>query len=141
MEKKEHRRKSKRYSVSWEATIVFDKANGTLVVNAQTQDISSGGASILSEHADLSGALVTLVLTPPPRRSDDEMLTFRVRARIVSSMRRPSPPEFRHGLNFILSPGDGLEFLEELLKAAAAVGRGEVASLPVASASSPPAAG
>lgn len=140
MEKKEHRRKSKRYPASWDATLVFDKANGTLVLNARTEDISSGGASILSEYADL-GVLVTLVLAAPPRRGGGDSPSFRVRARIVSSKRRPSPPEFRHGLNFILSRGDGLEFLEDLLDAVAAAGRGEEANPPAASAPAAPAAG
>ena len=124
MEKKEHRRKSKRYPISWEATVILDKVDGTLVVDARTQDISSGGASILSEFGDRSGTPVTLVLMPPARGGGNETLTFRVRARIVSSVRRPSSPEFRHGLSFILSPGDGVQFLEELLKAVRPVNAG-----------------
>lgn len=35
------------------------------------------------------------------------------------------PPGFRHGLSFLRSPGDGLDFLEELLKSVAAAGFGD----------------
>jgi hypothetical protein len=43
----------------------------------------------------------------------------------VSSTRRPSPPQFRHGLDFILSSGDSLELLDELLREMAAAAPGE----------------
>ncbi|MES1265660.1 MAG: hypothetical protein ABUU24_08430, partial [Variovorax sp.] len=69
---------------------------------------------------DLKESLVTLVLSQPPLRGGDKSRTFKVRARIVSSVRRSLPPDFRHGLFFLRSQGDGLEFLEELLKAVAA---------------------
>ena len=133
MEKKDHRRKSKRFSVSWEAVVVFDKSEGALIVNARTEDISTGGASILSEHGNLKESLVTLVLSQPPLRGSDMSRTFKVRAKVVSSMRRPKPPDFRHGLNFLRSHGDGLDFLEDLLKAvAAAAEHGEAAAAQLA---------
>jgi len=132
MEKKEHRRKSKRFPVSWEATVIFDKADGTLVLHAMTQDISSGGASILSEHGDLSQSVITLVLSQPPLRGHGKPRTFKIRAKIVSTMRGPTPPGFRHGINFMRSPGDGLDSLEELLKAAAAEAQGDETNAPMA---------
>jgi hypothetical protein len=146
MEKKEHRRKSKRFPVSWEATVIFDKSNGTLVVHARTQDISSGGASIVSEYGDLAQSLVTLVLSQPPLRGSDKSRTFKVRSRIVSTMRGLTPPGYRHGLNFLRAPGDGLEFLEELLAAVAAAEQGEAegapsAATPAAVAAASPAGG
>jgi len=134
MERKEHRRKSKRFPVSWEAVVVFDKSGGTLVVNAKTEDISSGGASILSEFGDLKESLVTLVLSQPPLRDSNKSQTFKARARIVSSVRRSLPPGFRHGLTFLRSQGDGLEMLEELLKAVAAADQGRAAVAPPAAA-------
>ncbi len=141
MEKKDHRRKSKRYPVSWEASVVFDKEDGTLLLmSAQTQDISSGGASILSEYGNLKGSLITLVLAQPPIRHGDESRTFKVRSRIVSATQRPSPPIFRYGVNFLRVPKDGLDFLEELLAAVAAASPGEETGAPAAPASVPAAA-
>jgi hypothetical protein len=141
MEKKDHRRKSKRYNVSWEASVVFDKDDGTLLLmSAQTQDISSGGASILSEYANLKGSVVTLVLAQPPMRHGGEPRTFKVKSKIVSATQRSSPPTYRYGANFLRAPKDGLDFLEELMAAVAAASPREEADAPSAPAAVPAAA-
>ena len=121
--------------------MVFDKEDGTLLLmSARTQDMSSGGASLLREVANLKGSIVTLVLAQPPIRQGGESRTFKVRSLIVSATQRPAPPGFRYGANFIRTPKDGLEFLEELLAAVAAASPAEEADAPTVPASAPPAA-
>ena len=139
MEKKDHRRKAKRYPVCWKAAVVFDKSVGKPVLHTQTQDLSSGGAAIHSEHEDLKGSLVTLVLAQPARQGDATPRMMKVRARVVSSVQARLPPGFRYGLSFLRAPGDGLDFLEELLHAAGAGGNRDGAA--AAAAPSPPAGG
>lgn len=140
MEKKEHRRESKRFPVCWQAAVVFDKSDGRPVLHTQTQNLSSSGAAIHSEHEDLKGSRVTVLLAHPPLREGETPRMLKVRARIVSSVRVPKKPGFRHGLRFLRSPGDGLDVLEELLNAAAAGGRDDEKGAPAASASALPVA-
>lgn len=99
--------------------MVFDKAVGKPVLHTQTQDLSSDGAAIHSEDEDLKGSLVTVLLAQPPLHEGETPRMMKVRARIVSSTRAPKTIGFRHGLSFLRSPGDGLDFIESLLKAAA----------------------
>ena len=141
MEKKEYRRKSKRFPVCWKAAVVFDKSVGKPVLHTETHDLSSSGAAIHSESGDLKGSLVTLLLAQPPRRDGETPRMLKVRARFVSSVQAPFKPGFRHGLSFLRSPGDGLDFLEELLNAVAAAYQGGAAGAPVASATAPSAPG
>ena len=99
--------------------MVFDKAVGKPILHTQTQDLSPDGAAIHSEDEDLKGSLVTVLLAQPPLHEGETPRMMKVRARIVSSMRAPRTAGFRHGLSFLRSPGDGLDFLESLLQTAA----------------------
>lgn len=139
MEKKEHRRKAKRYPVCWKAAVVFDKVAGKPILHTQTQDLSAGGAAIQSEDGDLAGTMVTLLLAQPARDGETPRMV-KARARVVSSVRTPPKQGFRHGLSFLRGPGDGLDFLEGLLHAfaTAAPTGGEA---PAAAPAAPPAGG
>ena len=120
MEHKEHRRKSKRYPIRWKAAVVFDKAAGKPILHTETYDLSAGGAAVQSEYGDLTGTTINLLLAQPPRQSGEQPKMLKVRARVVSSTQTPGKAGYRHGLSFIPSPNDGLDALEELLKAAGA---------------------
>jgi len=100
---------------------VFDTAHGKPVVHTQTQDLSIIGAAIFSEHADLTGSVVTLLLAYPSRSAGEVPKVLKVKARVVSTVRTPGMPHYRHGLSFIRSPDDGSDDLEEILRAVAAV--------------------
>lgn len=115
MEKKEHRRRAKRFPICWKAAIVFDKADGRPILHTETQDLSAGGAAIRSEHEDLKGRLVTLLIAQPVHNDGETPKMMKVRARVVSSVRTPPVSGYRHGMSFLRSPGDGLDFLEGLL--------------------------
>ncbi len=138
MEKKEHRRKAKRYPVCWKAAVVFDKAVGKPILHTQTQDLSAGGAAIQSEDEDLAGTMVTLLLAQPTQRDGETPRMVKARARVVSSVRTPPKQGFRHGLSFLRAPGDGLDFLEDLLHSAMAAAP---PATPAPSAPAAPAAG
>jgi hypothetical protein len=117
----EHRRRSSRYPLRWKAAVVFDTAHSKPVVHTQTQDLSVIGAAIYTEHGDLTGAVVTLLLAYPSRIAGEIPKVLKVRARVVSSVRTPGMPQYRHGLSFIRSPDDGMDDLEEILRAVAPV--------------------
>lgn len=119
MKQTEHRRRSRRYPLRWKAAVVFDGPQIKSVVHTQTQDLSVVGAAILSEHGDLTGSLVTLLLAYPARKGAEPPKVLRVRAQVVSTVRTPGMTHFRHGLSFISEPDDGLDVLAEILSAAA----------------------
>jgi len=119
----EHRRRSSRYPLRWKAAVVFDTAHSKPVVHTQTQDLSVIGAAIYTEHGDLTGAVVTLLLAYPARKAGEIPKVLKVRARVVSSVRTPGMPQYRHGLSFIRSPDDGMDDLEEILRTVATVAR------------------
>lgn len=121
MQEREHRRRSSRYPLRWKAAVVFDTERRKPVVHTQTQDLSVVGAAIYSDHGDLTGAVVTLLLAYPARHAGETPKVLKVKARVVSSVKTPGMPHFRHGLSFIRSPDDGVDDLEELLRAMPAV--------------------
>lgn len=104
----------------WKAAVVFDGPQNKPVVHTQTQDLSVVGAAILSEHGDLTGSLVTLLLAYPAQKGDEPPKVLKVRAQVVSTVRTPGMTHFRHGLSFISEPDDGLDVLAEILQTAAA---------------------
>jgi hypothetical protein len=120
MKPTEHRRRSRRYPLRWKAAVVFDGPQNKPVVHTQTQDLSVVGAAILSDHGDMTGSLVTLLLAYPAQKVDEPPKVLKVRAQVVSTVRTPGMTHFRHGLSFISEPDDGLDVLAEILQAAAA---------------------
>lgn len=117
MKQAERRRGSSRYPLRWKAAVVFDGPQNKPIVHTQTQDLSVVGAAILSEHGDLTGSLVTLLLAYPARKGEAPKV-LKVRAQVVSTVRTPGMNHYRHGLSFISAPDDGLDVLAEILSAA-----------------------
>lgn len=91
--------------------MVFDSAQGKSTVHTQTLDLSTAGAAVYSDHGDLTGSVVNLLLAPPARKDDERPRVLKARARVVSTRRTPGMSQYRHGLSFIRSPGDGLAVL------------------------------
>lgn len=119
MNKPEHRRRSSRHAVRWQAAVVFDHPAGKPVVHTETEDLSADGAAIATAHGDLTGSAVTLLLALPSRRSGEAPRVHKVRARVVSTVRSPGMERYRHGLSFVRAPGDGLDELDRVLGAVA----------------------
>ncbi|MBI2750153.1 MAG: PilZ domain-containing protein [Burkholderiales bacterium] len=115
MKETERRRRSSRHPLRWEAAVVFDKAQGKPVVHTQTQDLSEVGAAIFSDHADLTGSIVNLLLAQPPRKGGEEPKVLKLKARVISTARTPQMSQYRHGLSFIRYAGDGAEILAKTL--------------------------
>ncbi len=142
MKETELRRRSRRYPLGWKVAVVFDVGISKPVVHTHIQDLSIIGAAIHTEHGDLTGTVVTLLLAYPSRKVSEIPKVLKVRARVVSSVRTPDMPHFRHGLSFIRSPDDGVDDLEEILRAVATVAhRGEPYAADVATTLDAPAAG
>jgi hypothetical protein len=119
MSKPEHRRRSSRHAVRWKAAVVFDHPHGKPVVHTETEDLSADGAAIFTGHGDLTGSVVTLLLALPSRTSGEAPRVHKVRARVVSTVRSPGMQQYRHGLSFMRTAGDGLDELDRLLGAVA----------------------
>jgi len=115
------RRRASRHPMQWKAAVVFDHAEGKPIVHTRTQDLSSVGAAIFSEHADVTGSIVDLLLAPPGRKRGEQQMVLKARARVVSTVRAPGMALYRHGLNFLRTPDDGLDALDEILGVDAAV--------------------
>ncbi|TAN52710.1 MAG: PilZ domain-containing protein, partial [Betaproteobacteria bacterium] len=98
MKQAERRRGSSRYPLRWKAAVVFDGPQNKPIVHTQTQDLSVVGAAILSEHGDLTGSLVTLLLAYPARKGEAPKV-LKVRAQVVSTVRTPGMNHYRHGLS------------------------------------------
>lgn len=116
MKNNDQRRKTRRYPVKWKAAMVFDRAANKPIVHTQTLDISAGGVGIHSEHGDLTGTMVTLLLAQPSMLPGDAPKMMKVRARVVCTFQTPGTAGYRHGLSFERMPGDGLDDLETLLQ-------------------------
>jgi len=121
MERRSHRRRSKRYPANWKVAVVFGNSDGRPVLHTHTEDLSIGGTSIRSPYGDLTGSEVTLLLARPPRRGSETQKLLRLRARVVSSSQSPGRSGFRHGLSFVASLDDGLAMLAEIIKDADSV--------------------
>ena len=104
----------------WEAAVLFDKAHARPVLRAQTEDLSEVGAAIFSNHGDLTGSVVTLLLAQPPRNVGEEPKVLKLKARVISTARTPEMSQYRHGLSFIRYPGNGLDILARTLNSLAA---------------------
>jgi hypothetical protein len=96
--------------------VVFDHALGKPLIRARTEDLSVDGAGIFTPYGDLTGSVVNLLLAYPERGGSGPGKVLKARARVVSTVRAPGMSQYRHGLKFIRSPGDGLALLGELLK-------------------------
>ena len=108
---REHRRRSGRYPLRWKAAIVFDRAQGIPTLHTRTLDLSTSGAAVFSDCPDLTGSTINLLLAPPARDGGEPQKVLKARAKVVTTQRAPGMAQYRHGLSFIRSPGDGLESL------------------------------
>jgi len=133
----EHRRQSKRYPVQWRAAVVFDESQERPVLHGKTQDLSEVGAAIFSSHGDLTGSVVTLLLTQPARKGGEDPAVLKLKARVTSTARTPEMSQYRHGLSFIRYPGDGLDVLAKALGSLAGELPREDAGTSVAAPSAP----
>jgi hypothetical protein len=115
MDTKENRRKHKRHPASWKIALVLNKSDGKpIILHTQTIDLSLGGVAIVSEHGDLKGKVVSVLLAYPPRDGAEKPKIVKARARVVSSAQEPRSG-YRLGMNFIQWPEDGPETLAQLL--------------------------
>jgi len=133
--KQDHRRKTNRYPARWKIAVVFDKSDGKPILHTHTVDMSSGGAAIISDHDNLTGTVVTVLLAQPSSGSKAPPKMLKARARVVSSVEVPPGKGYRLGLSFVAPPGESAESLEQLLAEAHEMGEN-----PTAPEAAPPAA-
>jgi len=140
VEHQDRRRKFKRYPARWKVAVVFDKAAGKPILHTDTHDLSIGGTAIASAHADLTGALVTLLLARPVRPGAEPAKLIKLKAQVVSSVHVPAMSGFRHGLRFVPAKDDDLSVLAGIINAAESGRRGPAQSGPVPAPAPAPAA-
>lgn len=116
MKEAPQRRNRRRHALKWKAAIAFAAASGKPVVHTETQDISASGVAVLSDHDDLMGATVTVLMAAPSTDGKKVPRMLKIPARVVSTVRTPGMTQYRHGLEFIRAMDDGLNDLEALLQ-------------------------
>jgi hypothetical protein len=115
--KEQRRRKYERHFLRWKTAMIFDGPGGEpIVFHTETQDLSVGGAAVLSER-DLAGAEVTLFLARP-YHGLGEVEMIRMSAQVVSSAFMPNGT-YRLGLRFLHADYDAQKKFAEELKAQA----------------------
>ncbi len=118
MDKTNNRRKSHRHPANWKVAVVLDKLDGKpAILHTQTLDLSLGGVAIVSEHGDLTGTVVTVLLAHAPGQGGENPKIMKARARVVSSAQALTQSSYRLGLNFIQWTDDGLEMFADILSA------------------------
>ena len=124
------RRNHRRHALNRKAAIAFAAVSGKPVVHTQTQHMSASAVAVQGDHDDLTGATVTLLKAAPSADGKKAPRRLKITARVVSTLRTPGMSQYRHGLKFIRSVGDGLSDLEVLLQgmqeAAPEIGRAHV---------------
>jgi len=106
---RELRRRRRHFPVGWKAAVEFNAESGKQTFESEIRDVSTIGASFLSDERNLTGKLLKLLLS----RGDAKPL--RITARVVSSVRTPVMTQTRYGLSFVRLPHDGLDELERIL--------------------------
>lgn len=109
----EHRSRARHHPVGWKVTLEFNEDDEKRVVQSWIRDLSTAGAAVHSNDRDLTGTVVRLSIAYPEA---PEQKPLKIRARVVSSARRPGMTQYRHGLSFIRLPFDGRAELEKILR-------------------------
>ena len=91
----------------------FDEDDEKRVVQSFIRDLSTVGAAVHTNDHDLTGTVVRLSIAYPDA---PEHKPLKIRARVVSSVRKPGMTQYRHGLSFIRLPFDGRAELEKILR-------------------------
>ena len=101
----------------WKTAVVYDRAGGEhIVFHTVTQDLSAGGAAVMSEQ-DLMGTEVTLFLARPDRGQGNVDM-IRMPAQVVSSAYMTDTGSFRLGLRFQHADHDAQRSFAQELAAA-----------------------
>jgi hypothetical protein len=109
----EHRSRARHYPVGWKVALEFNEDDDKRVVQSWIRDLSTVGAAVHTNDRDLTGTVVRLSIAYPDA---PEQKPLKIRARVVSSARKPGMTQYRHGLSFIRLPFDGRAELEKILR-------------------------
>lgn len=96
----------------WKVAVTFNPALGWPILRTQTERMSPTGAVICSDHGNLKGVKVTLILESQPDE-DGQTIVQRVEARITSSVVMQQQGQYRHELKFVRSTGDRAVALDQ----------------------------
>ena len=109
----EHRSRARHYPVGWKVALEFNEDDEKRVVQSWIRDLSTAGAAVHTNDRNLTGTVVRLSIAYPDA---PEQKPLKIRARVVSSARKPGMTQYRHGLSFIRLPFDGRAELEKILR-------------------------
>jgi len=115
----EHR-KDQRHSKRLRAVIIVDDNGTQSKTPGKTQDISTSGASIISEYNLSSRQPITVCLLLHPGDQSKPPLVVEAKSKIVCCVFSSQQGGFRIGVEFVSIAGDGAKALQKLLSASLA---------------------
>lgn len=113
-------RKDQRHSKRLRAVIIVDDNGKQSKTPGRTHDISSKGASIISEYNLSSPHPTTVCLLLHPGDQINPPTIFEAKSKIVSSVLSRQQGGFRIGVEFVSIAGDGAMALQKFLSASMA---------------------
>ncbi|TRZ99827.1 MAG: PilZ domain-containing protein [Rhodocyclaceae bacterium] len=108
-------RKDQRHSKRLRSVIIFDDNGKQSKTPGRTHDISTSGASIISEFNLSSPHPITVCLLLHPGDQINPPVIFEAKSKIVSSVLSSRQGGFRIGVVFIAVAEDGAKALQKVL--------------------------
>jgi len=113
-------RKDQRHSKRLRAIIIIDENGKQSKTHGKTQDISTSGASIISEYNLASKHPITVCLLLHPGDKINPPVVFEAKSKIASSILSSQQGGFRIGVEFVGLTVDGAKLLQKFLSASLA---------------------
>ncbi|MCX7174533.1 MAG: PilZ domain-containing protein [Proteobacteria bacterium] len=111
----EESRRSQRHAKRLRAVIILDENGKLAKTHGKTQDVSTSGASIISDYNLLSPHPITVCLLINPGDQINPPVIFEAKSKIVSSVLSRQQGGFRIGVEFLKIAGDGAQVLHKFL--------------------------
>lgn len=113
-------RKDQRHSKRLRAVIIIDENGKQSRTHGKTQDISTSGASIISDYNLTSKHPITVCLLLRPGDKINPPVVVEAKSKIASSVLSRQQGGFRIGVEFVSVAGDGAKLLQKFLAASPA---------------------
>jgi len=113
-------RKDQRHSKRLRAVIILDENGKQFRTPGKTQDVSTSGASIISEYNLASPHPITVCLLLYPGDKINPPVVFEAKSKIASSILSSQQGGFRIGVEFVSVSGEGIKALQKFLSASLA---------------------
>lgn len=116
----EDSRKNQRHAKRLRAVLIVDEDGNQSKTHGRTHDVSSGGASIISDYNLVSKHPITVCILLRPGDPINPPLIFEAKSRVVHSVLSRQQGGFRISVEFLDIAGDGATTLKKFLSASLA---------------------